>query len=526
MDQEPAGASLYPYADGAGKERRLQDGTKGIALDFAKQSFELTRDERTDAETKSADIVDVARSVLSISRTEAQAYFDEALTVAGSGGEENLWRWDAMLDLAERAARHDRPTPETAYQLARCAELTWDYVVRDFDWRSTVEALSSLCPRSCVAILSRWRDRNFGSTGRILPVAVHALLEHGWVDPRDALALIGFEAEWDYPRLLSSVLDACANRTEKEAATSLLIRYAQVAGSPASAWLGLKEITARHGLSVPGLDGHLSFAARQEHEIKERSAEQRDGWSADKPPTRQWDDIFSGKDLATADGISRSYADFKATPAPWSHDGFFAEALRRVPVGDEAAFIASAGLTPVLGLYDLRTILERIPDTWKGRPAVKYALAGTLKSYCRRYCMKIDRSRHYEVLPFDLAGELTGLDEADISDLVLDAVGESSDLADARRLFSMVGLLKSMISDDEALDALKFGLRLFEPILDEKDGDGPWSKDLLPPDSMVESVAGYVYSGLAAPTAAVRWEAAHVVRGLCALAGRRCFFIS
>lgn len=500
----------------------LQDETKGVALEFAKQAFELTRDERMDTETKSADYVDVARSVLAISRHEAQAYFDEALTVAGGGSEENLWRWDAMLDLAERAARRDRPAPETAYQLARCAELTWDYAVRDkhFDWWSTVEALSSLCPRSCLAILSRWRDRNFGWTGRILPVAVHALVERGWVDPRDTLALIGFEAEWDYPRLFGSALDACANRTEKEAVTSFLLRYVQVAGSPASVWRGLKDLTARHGLSVPGLDVHMTFAARQEHATKERSTAQKEGSSGDKPSTRQWDDIFWRNDLTTADGISRSYADFRATSAPWNHDGFFAEALRRLPVGDEAAFIASAGLTPVLGLYDLRTILERIPDTWKGRPAVKLALAGTLKSYCRRYCMKIDRNRHYEVLPFDLASELTGVDEADISDLVLDAIGESSDLADARRLFSMVGLLKPIVSDEEALDALKFGLRLFDPILDEKDGDGPWSKSLLPPDSMEESVAGYVYAGLAAPTAAVRWEAAHVVRGFCAL-GRR-----
>ena len=497
----------------------LQDQTKGVALEFARQAFELTRDERTDAETRSTGYVDVARSVLSISRGEAQAYFDEALTVAGRVGEENLWRWDAMLDLAERAARRDRPAPETAYQFARCGELTWDYVVGDkhFDWWSTVEALSSLCPRSCLAILSRWRDRNFGWTGRILPVAVHALVEHGWVDPRDALALIGFEADWDYPRLLSSVLDACTSQTEKEAATSFLLRYVQVAGSPLSVWLGLKELTARHDLSVPGLDDHSAFAARQEHTTEEGSARQRNGWSADEPPTRQWDDIFSRNDLTTADGISRSYAEFKATPAPWNHDGFFAEALRRLPAGDEAAFIENVGRTPVLGLYDLRTILERIPDTWKGRPAVKHALAGTLKGYCRRYCMKIDRNRHYEVLPFDLASVLTGLDEADISVLVLDAVGESSDLADARHLFSMVGLLKSVISDEDALVALKFGLRLFDPTLDEKDGDGPWSKGLLPPDSMEESIAGYLYAGLGAPTAAVRWEAAHAVLGLCTL---------
>ena len=496
-----------------------QDETKAVALEFAKQAFGIMRDERTDAEIKSAGYVDVARSVLAISQREAQAYFDEALTVAGRVGEENLWRWDSMLDLGERAARRELPDPETAYQFARCAELTWDYVVRDkyFDWRSTVEVLSSLCQSSCFAILSRWRDRSFGWTGRILPIAVHALVERRWVDPRDALALIGFEAEWDYPRLLSSVLESCTNRAEKEAATSLLFRYVQVVDNPSSVWLELKELTARHDLSVPGLDEHLAFAARKEHATGERSAGQGDRWSAEEPPTCLWDDVFSGNDLTTAGGISRSYAEFKATPAPWSHDRFLAEALRRVPAGDEAAFIGSVGRTPVLGLYDMRTILERIPGTWKGRPAVKHALAETLKSYCRQYCMEIDRNRHYEVLPFDLANELTGLDQAHISDLVLDAVGESADLADARRLFSMVGLLKSMISDDEALEALKFGLRLFDPILEEKDGDGSWSRSLLPPDSMEESIAGYLYAGLGAPTAAVRWQAAHSVLGFCAL---------
>lgn len=287
-----------------------QDETRAVALELAGQAFALTRDERTDAETKSAGYVDVARSVLAISPDEARAYFNEAVTVAGGISEENLWRWDAMLDLAERAARRDRPVPETTYQFARCAELTWDYVVRDkhFDWWSTVVALSSLCPSSCLAILSRWRDRGFGWPGRILPIAVHVLVERGCVDPRDAMALIGFEAEWDYAKLLSGVLEACTNRGEKEAATSYLLRYVQVADNPSSVWLGLKELTARHGLSVPRLDEHLAFAARRERATEERSAEHRNGWSAGKLSPRPWDDIFSGNDLTTANGIARSYA--------------------------------------------------------------------------------------------------------------------------------------------------------------------------------------------------------------------------
>ena len=499
-----------------------QDETTAVALEFAKQAFALTRDERTDAETKSAGYVEVARSVLAINRREAQAYFDEALTVEGGGGEENLWRWDAMLDLAERAARRDRPAPETAYQFARCAELTWDYAVRDkhFDGWSTVEALSSLCPRSCLAILSRWRDRGFARTGRTLSVAVRALVERGCVDARDVLALIGFDSAWDYARLLGSVLEVCTNRVEKEVAVSFVLRYVEVEHQPASVWLGLQEVAARYGLSVPELDDQLAFATKQEHVNSERSATHGNEWSVGEPAERQWNDIFSGNDLTTAGGIARSYAGFKATPAPWSHDGFFAEAVRRVPVGGEADFITSVGCTPVLDLYDLRTILERIPDTWKGRPSVKRAMTGTLKSYCRRYCMKIERNRHYEVMPFDLVSRLTGLADTHIIDVVLDAIGESPDLADAKRLFSVVGLLTSSMGHDEALEALKFGLRLFESILEENDGDGSWSKSLLPPESMEESIAGYVYAGLAAPTAAVRWEAAHVVRGLCAL-GRR-----
>ena len=496
-----------------------KEETKAVALSFAEKAFTLTRDERTDAETKSTSYVEVARSVLAISEREAKGYFDEALLVAEKIGEENLWRWDAILDLAERAARRERPAPEAAYQFARCAELTYDYVMRDkhFDWEATVEALAGLCPRSCLTTLSRWRDRGFGWTNRILPVAVHALIKRSCIDPRDALALVGFKAEWDYPQLLRSVLEKCASRIEKEAAVTFLIRYLIDTVPDSTVWKRLKRVTAKHGLSVPQTNCFVTFSTRHDRTTRERSVKHRDERTAGELPRCKWADMFSQNDLTTVDGIGRSYAAFKSTPAPWDHDEFFAEAIRRVPAGGEADFAASVGSTPALGLYELRTLLKRIPGSWKERPAVKHALAGTLKSYCRRYCMKIDRNRHYEVLPFDVACQLTGLDEADIVDVVLAAIGESRDFADSQRLFSMVGLLKSRIDPDEALEALMFGLSIFDPVLEDKDGDGPWSEDLSPPASMGESIAGYLYAGLAAPSATVRWQAAHAVLGLCAL---------
>ena len=493
---------------------------KAIALRFAAEAYALIRDERADAASKASDYVMIARSTLMIGAPEAKAYFDEAVAVASKIGEENLWRWDAILDLADRASRQDRPAPEAAYRFARCAELTYDYVAKDkhFDWHSTVRALSFLCPNSSLAILSRWRDRGFGRRGRLLPIVIHALTEHGCVDPRDALALVGFEAAWEYPQLLCSVLEKCEDRSAKKAASALLFRYMKWKGQASSIWRNLKEVTEQHGLSLSGIDSYIAFAEHEECAIKEQQPEYPDKQRiADESPKSKWNEVFSGSDLTTANGISLSYAAFNNTPVRWTRGQFFAEAFRRVPTGSEATFIAAAGDIPAFDLYDLGNLLKEIPDDWKGRPSIKQNLEATLKAFCRRFCMEISKYRHFEVFPFDLASMLTGVNEADIIEVVLDAIGESPDFTDSQRLFSLVGLLESKLNHDEALEALMFGLSVFDPVLEDKDGDGPWSDDLAPPTLIHESIAGYIYAGLAAPEAGLRWEAAHAVLALCAL---------
>ena len=90
----------------------------------------------------------------------------------------------------------------------------------------------------------------------------------------------------------------------------------------------------------------------------------------------------------------------------------------------------------------------------------------------------------------------------------------------AGRLFTLVGLLASQLSHQEALDVLSFGLGLFDDALDENDGDGPWTAALAPPSDLNAAVAGYIWAALGAPQASLRWEAAHVVQGICKLGGQ------
>lgn len=319
-----------------------RSGMEQHSLVYASRSFAVTRDERSDAETKVTAYVDLARAVLTVSEPEAVAYFNEAVEVASKIGDENLDRWAAMLDLADRAADPARPVPETVYKLARCAELTYDYVVRDkyFDWEATIRSIAGLCPSSSIAILSRWRDRDFGWAERLLPIAIHFLVERHSIDPNAALSLIGFRAHWNETRLLKSALEAYTSKAEKETALDLVYRYMRWTGQNAQVWSDVKVMAVSHGLSLPDIDELIAFSE------KERSAHLKNGsyrnsvlTVSDQEDERNWDIIFSGINLTSANGVSCAYRRFKDLDPPYYHERFFKEACKRVSVGKEAEFI-------------------------------------------------------------------------------------------------------------------------------------------------------------------------------------------
>lgn len=505
--------ALYQMARLGGRRKE----TRAFALELAAQAFRLIKDERMDAEEKSRSYIETARAVLAASTADAKTYFDEAVTVASRVGDENVPRWEAMLDLAERVGRREVSVPAVAYRFARCAELTHHYVVDDryFDWGETVRALSFLCARSSLAILSRWRDRCFGLTGEILPAVVEALIECGFADPRDALPLIGFEGRWQHAKLLDAALKKCESTRKREAVKELLFRYAKCCPLSASTWTRLREVVETHGLAASDLDACVAVAQREERTVSETLPV--DTEPTDDSGKRNWDEVFFEQDLTTADGIAGAYAAFRRTPPPFKHERFFTEAIRRVPAGAEPDFIIATSDALVFSWYCYSDLFGQIPEGWRQRPAIQRNLERAVKTVCRRFCMEVSKHRYWKLAPFNDAFKRTGVAEEDIIDVVLNGVGESAENADSDRLFSLVGLLASKLNSDEALEALTFGLGLFESVLESTDGDGPWSDVLAPPATVEESIAGYVYAGLAAPPAAVRWEAAHAVLGLCAL---------
>ena len=493
---------------------------ESYAYELTQRAFELMKDANEDSESKAQAYVDLARAILGTDKSEAREYFNRAIEVASKIGDELLDRWQAILDLADRAADPSRPNPRTAYELARRAELAYNYHRADyFQWEGTVEAIAGLCPSSCFAILSRWRDRNFGWSPRLIATAIEYLIDHRRIDPKTVPALVGFRVPWNYSTLLKKAFEASSSHSDREKVLNHVFHYMRLDEQSSSVWKELKALATANALNIPDIDQLIGFTNHRTAVLDRANSLNYGDSTVGLNREMDWDAIFLNLDLHTPNGLSSAYVNFKSKGSPFYHEVFFAELFARIPVGKEAELILAFSEAAPFDLYHVKEFLEQLPEEWKPRMAVRSSLAEAIRSLCSRHCMKINKAkdRYYQRLPLQLASELSGMSEPDLICVVVSAIGERTEILDAGRLFTLVGLLASQLSHEEALDALSFGLGLFDDALDENDGDGPWTDALAPPPDINAAVAGYIGAALAAPQASLRWEAAHVVRGLCVL---------
>lgn len=530
------GAELWPaFTEWTGRLRRplfvptllrmarraaRTEGWEGVALDLAQQSLGALNSERSDAELMADGYVDIARAVLAASKDESAAYFDEAIKVASKIGQENLSRWEAMLNLATGAGKDRIDDPEIAYRLARGAELTYQYVARDkhFDYEFTVEAICGLSAPSAFAILSRWNDRLFGREYRLLPEAVQQLMSRGKLEPNLAAALVPIQADWEYDTIASAVLGSAWKSERKQQVLGHLVHYMRFATTNTRVWQKLDQVVVAAGLSLPSISEGLAGAELEVRQLREDGNSHQHIRSSDESRnTRDWNPIFAGLDITTSADLTAAYERFKATEPPYWHEDFFAHAISQVQPGREARFISAVRSSPLFSPYEVRELIERLPLAWRSRLSAKRAVGELLKEFCRRHCGEVSASRYYQLVPWEIAEQVSGLTRADLMREAVHALGQSPIPGSADGLFRLAGLLANLLQPGDARAALSYGLELMESSLEEKDGDGPWREVLTPPPSVDVAAAGYVWAALASPVAARRWEAAHVVRALAAL---------
>lgn len=490
-------------------------GFESLALDFAIEAYQALESSREDAESRANSYVELARAILVVSSAEAGVYFDRAVEIASRIGEENLYRWTALLHLATAAGERDNPRPRTAYRLSRIAELTYEYVVRDkhFDWERTVESLTDLCARSALSILSRWRDRRFGVPGRLLPVAVYRLLEQGQLPAVTPVAFAGLEAEW---KRLSDIKRVVATQAvpQRSLAAQIAYRYLRVQPWASDAWSELSEVGSAHGLDFPDLDRLIAISRKRASKQEENTSKAEFSGAKQVRRSPDWDAIFQGVELTNADALRSAYAAVRTYDPPYEFGEFFGEAFARVRVGKEPELVCAIAAWPDFGIFELRHLLDALPSPVPRQVSFRSAVRKAVLSACRREPERVQRRGWGALIPFEELDANGLVPDGDVVDATLEGFTAKVHMLDASEFFRMVDPLAARVSPNEANEALNFGLDLLEDVLRPEDGDGPWRPELEPPQSLVFALGGYIWAGLGSPVVAERWQYAHVVRSV------------
>lgn len=498
-------------------------GFDDFALYLAGKVYRDLEGSRDHAEARATSYVGLARSVLNVSPAEASACFNQAIEISNRIGEENLYRWDALLNLAHSAGSGTTRRPETAYHLSRAAELTYEYVARDkhFDWDNTVQALTDLCPSSVLAILSRWRDRRFGYMTRLLPEVVYRLMDRDQIPFIAPIALAGMDAYWNRRKDLQRALDQEARPEVRQRIAGVSYRYIRLRGGKATSLSRLGEIGKKYDLDFPDLELLLAKSERDEA-LQEASKKRTSGMYLGTPPNEatdtrhrpNWNIYFQGVDLTDPDALRLAYAALRDFDPPYELEKFFREALSKIKVGHRPDFINAVVTWPDFGLFELNYLLSAIGRPLPTLQSLRAALRSAVLVACRNDPTRVRRGRWGSYIDFHELYDAGIVSDTDVIKAALEGFAAYADSMGASDLFQMLEPLSVSITPEEADEVLNYGLKLLDDVLRPDDGDGPWQADLTPPDSITGALAGFIWAGLASPETAKRWEYAHVVRSL------------
>ena len=489
-------------------------GFEGLATEVAIKAFEELESSREHAGSRADSYQSLARAIYPVNKAEAVVYFDRAVELSSRIGDENLDRWGALLSLAQATEKGAKSRPWSAYRLARGAELTYEHVARDkhFDWRSTVDSLIALCKPSTLAILSRWRDRSFGSEGRLLQLATEGLVRRGVFSPTASVSLGPMGDYWYRSEDIVRAVEAEGDSARREDIFRVGYRYLRVVGASEGGFERILGLCSKYGLDAPDLQRLLE--ASREHGAA-KSSERTPAISVEGAQARRdpdWNVLFEGVDLSSSDQLRAAFLKLRTFDPPYQTGEFYREAARRSGLGGAADFCKALAGWPDFGNFELRALLDTFDDGKTKPVSLRRALGEAALSACRGAPEWARRSRWGSSFPYKRLINDSIVTDDEIVDATLEGFLSRLTTFDAGELFQMLEPLAHRLSADEANEALHFGLELLEEDLRPDDADGPWTEDLSPQGSCDEAMAAYLWVSLGSPSAEARWEAAHAVR--------------
>ncbi|PNY79182.1 ATP-binding protein [Deinococcus koreensis] len=488
---------------------------KGIRMPLEQSCRDAVQHSTEDTPEEMANLyVRLARAVLVTDYGDAAEYFRRALEAVSKFGDEVVDRWRALTAMAERTCEGGQTSPETAYRYIRCAELVGDSVVREKYWdrMEAIEVCFRLNAPSGFAALSRWRDRQVGYFDRLLPRLCQSAVDSGAVSPAAGWSLSAFSWEDGYLDFALLCIEREPDRANKQFILDTAVRDLRLQNHLGD-WQKLGDAAQRFSLDATEVRQVLDF------QVKPLVREGSDGLP-NYPHLREeaeavdWSTLLAGLDLSSSVGLNEAIQRFEATPYPHVRAAFWNEVFSRVPETNIKRLLEELLLAEKLDSHDVAEGIQSLPSQYRQKVSVQQhwpdLARGLGKRFAAECCVHWRRKRFVEALGSDPSYSKL------ICDGVVEGIADSNDLNGAGTLFGFCEVIASFVTSEEAHEVLGFAIGRFELHVMDAHADGPWKTSMEPPTSMVETLAGFLWSALGSPRAAERWQAAHGVRRLAA----------
>ena len=491
-------------------------GLENLSLRLSSLILDQLLSEPLEAENRIEGLKDLARAIFCVSKSEAAEYFGRAIEFASKIGEENFSRWAALLDLTDAVTVNPGyGRPRMAYRLSRIAELSCEYMGGDrhMDWDRLVNGLVGLCPSSSLAILSRWRDREFGYARELIPIAIYSLIDLGLLPSKAAVAMSGIESGWKSVNDIKVAIEEEADRQRKKTILLAAYRLLRIQQHDVSTWREITALANSLAITLPDLDRLLEAAERRnirDSALPDPCTEVSENHKLNSGP--DWDEIFSDLNLQDASELAVAQRSLSNVNGLSYALEFYKEGARRASLSDIGGFLKAIQPSKELCAYTLGRIFEQISEEGKKLLTVRSELKKSALNLATREPARVRYRGWGHEANLDALSREGLVTKKEIASAQLKGYLFRLDELTAEDFFHLVQPLTHHLSSEEAEEALNFGFDLLEEVLEDKDGDGPWKDSLVPPISCEESLAGYLWAGLARPATAERWEHTHCVR--------------
>ncbi|MFD2642681.1 AVAST type 3 anti-phage nuclease/ATPase Avs3a [Pseudomonas japonica] len=489
-------------------------GLEDLSLRLSSKAFDQLVASHSDAEARVDDLQELARAIFCVSTPEAAAYFEKAIDIASKIGEEHLSRWTTLLELADAAHCSDEARPRTAYRLARIAELSYVHMARDkyMDWDRLVEGLVGLCPSSSLAILSRWRDREFGVASELFPVAIYSLIDKRLLPHTAAVALSGTGRGWKRLNDIRAAIDAESVNSQKKLVLRIAYRFLRIQSHETSTWRELKVLAESLAISLPDLERLFQASMMKGAGKSATTARASRSGTSKKVQEPDWDVIFNGVDLCDATAVLAVRQSLKKVDGRSYIREFYEQGCRRAKLSEIDGYLRAIQLDDELSVFSFMDVIRHLSEPSKRLQSVRRELKKAVLLLSASEPNRVGRRGWGYEGPFDGLYAEGIVVEKDVASARIKGYLSQLDTLGANDLFHLVEPLARHLTSNEADEVLNFGFDLLEDILENEDGDGPWNDSLAPSSSCEDALAGYLWAGLARPSTAERWEHAHCVR--------------